>query len=69
MKIRKIHDYKNGEAYVYKSNTVKHHICCDCNLAHFIHVDKIKNGKCITYWYRDDDATRRLRKKEKKEKT
>lgn len=63
MKTGKPHPYLNGEPYIYKSNTVKAHECCDCGLLHFIHVDQIKKGKCVTYWYRDSYQTNRIRKK------
>jgi len=65
MKIGKIHNYKNGEPYILKANTVKAHICCDCHLIHTVFVDSAKKGKCVMYWYRDEHETRQLRKKKK----
>lgn len=66
MKIGKIHEYKNGEPYVLEKDTVKNHICCDCSLVHFIHVEKVRSGKCTTRWYRDDYETEKIRRKKKK---
>ena len=64
-----IHQYRNGEPYILRANTVKSLICCDCNLVHTIFVDSAKKGECVMYWYRDDHETGRLRKeKRKKEK-
>jgi len=66
MRIGPIHNYRNGEPYIFKADTVKANICCDCNLVHIIFVESAKKGECVMYWYRDEHETERLRKKERK---
>ena len=64
----KVHTYIDGEPMVFEVATIGHHICCDCGLVHQVYVGKIKDKKCITYWYRDSYETRRLKKKKRKKK-
>jgi len=68
MKLGKIHKFKNGEPYIFEANTIKEHVCCDCGLVHFVHTVEVKGKKALTYWYRDDYQTDKLRKKKKEKK-
>lgn len=62
MKTIKVKKFKNGEPYIFEEGIVKNHICCDCGLVHFIYAEKLSNKKLVTYWYRDDHETERLKK-------
>jgi hypothetical protein len=66
MEVSNVSDGRNGEPYVFKEDTVKNHICCDCGLVHFIHVGVVAKKKAHTYWYRDDYQTTKERKRIKK---
>jgi len=57
---------KNGSPWVLMENRLSAHICCDCGLVHFIHVEKVKKGRCTTWWYRDDYQTKKRRRRKKK---
>ena len=54
----------NGEPIEFKKDNLYEMVCCDCNLQHDVYVHP--NG--VTYWYRNDYATKKRRKKERKRK-
>lgn len=54
---------KSGEPWILENDTLTQHICCDCGLVHEVYV-KIKKGKAILKYYRNDFDTDKLRKKE-----
>ena len=60
-----IHTYMNGEPEVLKEGTVKRHICCDCGLVHELHIVRVRKGKAIIVWFRNDYLTKKERKKNK----
>lgn len=62
----KIINKESGSPEIYRQDTIKCHICCDCGLTHLILVDKVKKKKVITYWYRDEYETKRERKRKRK---
>ena len=61
----KIKEFQNGEPVIFEEEEVRNHICCDCGLVHLVYTEKVANKKAVTYWYRDDYETERLKKEKK----
>lgn len=66
MKSNKVHDFKNGEPWILKGETVHNHMCCGCGLVHFVYVERTGKNQFTTHWYRDDYETERLKKEKRK---
>jgi hypothetical protein len=57
-----IEDLAPGEAWIVEPGRSVYLACCDCRLIHRIRFT-MKGGKIIMRWYRDDHATRTLRRR------
>lgn len=63
----KAHHVVNGDTIYIRNGEGIFEVCCDCHLAHLV-IYRIERGRIAATIYRDDAATRRLRKRGKEKR-